>query len=278
MFGNGDWVYKVCPNPAKVRFIGDENAYRRGYDDCYTYCRECDEKANCSKTPIYKFTRGQIYDAFFLEYWCGKRESLHVIDNQGELTDFNDINDFEIVSDPDHLLNLHEAIVLCLSNAYDEIFELKCGKTYTAIGRDKGRMFLIKDETGDCYFYPAYHFKIIEDKYEILSHKTLYFDFWDAFEEGYDESEPDHVKAHQFSSNNRPSLQTDTQCGCFYCLSIFEPKEITDWIVDHNPYDNGGTAKCPYCDIDSVIGSQSGYPITKEFLGKMHDYWFGDSE
>ena len=28
------------------------------------------------------------------------------------------------------------------------------------------------------------------------------------------------------------------------------------------------------CDIDSVIGDSSGFPITKEFLKKMNEYWF----
>jgi hypothetical protein len=33
-------------------------------------------------------------------------------------------------------------------------------------------------------------------------------------------------------------------------------------------------AFCPYCGIDSVIGSKSGFPITKIFLEAMHKYWF----
>ncbi|MGX8833683.1 hypothetical protein ACWG0P_05660 [Amedibacillus sp. YH-ame6] len=79
----------------------------------------------------------------------------------------------------------------------------------------------------------------------------------------------DHIKAHQYSSSHRKELLKDSKCGCFYCLSIFEPKEIENWVEDE-----GGTAICPYCDIDSVIGESSGFPITKEFLEKMHDYWF----
>jgi len=31
---------------------------------------------------------------------------------------------------------------------------------------------------------------------------------------------------------------------------------------------------CPECGIDSVIGSDSGYPITRDFLKRMCDYWF----
>jgi len=73
----------------------------------------------------------------------------------------------------------------------------------------------------------------------------------------------------------KKQLKKDTVCGCFYCLSIFSPSEITEWIVHWNPCDRKGAAICPYCGIDAVIGESSGYPITKEFLEKMSKYWFG---
>lgn len=76
------------------------------------------------------------------------------------------------------------------------------------------------------------------------------------------------VKAHTFSSNHKKQLLNDEVCGCFYCLNIFSPKEIKDWL----PLED--TAICPYCGIDSVLGESSGYPITKEFLEEMKKYWF----
>ena len=79
---------------------------------------------------------------------------------------------------------------------------------------------------------------------------------------------PDHIRAHRFSSNHRAQLSKDPVCGCFHCLSIFDPKEILDWLEPE------GTALCPYCGIDSVIGQSSGYPITKDLLQKMKDHWF----
>ncbi len=79
----------------------------------------------------------------------------------------------------------------------------------------------------------------------------------------------DHIEAHKFSSNHKEQLLQDKICGCFYCLTIFNPSEIDFWIKDVS-----GTAVCPYCSIDSVIGESSGFPITKEFLEKMHSYWF----
>ncbi len=87
-------------------------------------------------------------------------------------------------------------------------------------------------------------------------------------------SENDLIKAHNFSSGHMEKLKKDSVCGCFYCLKIFNPNEITDWLISDNSCDRNGTALCPYCCIDSVIGESSGYPITKEFLSAMNKYWF----
>ena len=75
--------------------------------------------------------------------------------------------------------------------------------------------------------------------------------------------------AHKYSSNHKASLLKDTKCGCFFCLKIFSPTEIEEWIDDVE-----GTAICPYCGIDSIIGESSGYPITTGFLSEMNKYWF----
>lgn len=79
----------------------------------------------------------------------------------------------------------------------------------------------------------------------------------------------DYIEAHKFSINNKEQLLHDKKCGCFYCLTIFNPNEINDWVRDLT-----GTAICPYCGIDSVIGESSGFPITVEFLEKMYKEWF----
>jgi len=80
---------------------------------------------------------------------------------------------------------------------------------------------------------------------------------------------PDYITAHRFSTDHREKILKDNVCGCFYCLSIFSPSQIEEWVEDIS-----GTAICPHCGIDSIIGEGSGYPITKEFLSKMHDHWF----
>lgn len=79
----------------------------------------------------------------------------------------------------------------------------------------------------------------------------------------------DYMEAHTFSSNHRSELLKDHKCGCFSCLAIFNPEEISEWIDANND-----TAICPYCGIDSIIGECSGYPITKEFLKQMNQFWF----
>jgi hypothetical protein len=74
--------------------------------------------------------------------------------------------------------------------------------------------------------------------------------------------------ASEYSINNREQIKASEKAGCYCCLSIFSPKDINKY------YDNGMTALCPKCGIDSVIGSKSGYPINLEILQKMHHCWF----
>jgi hypothetical protein len=85
-------------------------------------------------------------------------------------------------------------------------------------------------------------------------------------------TEPNHILAHEHSSHHRDGLLGGEICGCFYCLKTFPPEEITDWVDEQNGV--GTTALCPKCGIDSVIGSQSGFQITIEFMGAMRRYWF----
>ena len=77
------------------------------------------------------------------------------------------------------------------------------------------------------------------------------------------------IMAHQYSSNHKELLLKDWKCGCFYCLEIFDPIEIKEWLPDEK-----GTAACPYCGVDSIIGAYSNDPITVEFLSEMKKFWF----
>ena len=96
----------------------------------------------------------------------------------------------------------------------------------------------------------------------------------------------DYIEAHKFCTSNCDSLKEDKICGCFYCLSIFIPDEIVQWIKERPAQGRPGivensnrhlTAICPHCGVDAVIGESSGYPITKEFLAMMKEYWFKEN-
>ena len=124
------------------------------------------------------FTLGKQYEAFFLEYWEGKRNSLHVRNNSGDITDFNPFEDFEVIVDEDNVLNLYEAIVRCKTHKYDDLVAgLRYGKEYKAIGCDKDGLYLVMDDSYDCYFYPAETFEIVSDEYEILSHQSVFYNY-----------------------------------------------------------------------------------------------------
>jgi len=79
--------------------------------------------------------------------------------------------------------------------------------------------------------------------------------------------------AHKHSIYHQKEIMESDVCGCFSCKQIFQPKEIFNWCDKDNP--KGTTAMCPYCYVDSVIGSESGYPVDEqEFLEEMNEYWF----
>ena len=87
--------------------------------------------------------------------------------------------------------------------------------------------------------------------------------------------ENDHnlEEAHRLSIRHQKGLLEGSTCGCFYCCRVFSPSEITEWL-DDGETDSEKTALCPYCGIDSVIGSKSGFPINAEFLHRMNQRWF----
>ena len=72
---------------------------------------------------------------------------------------------------------------------------------------------------------------------------------------------------HKKSIYNRSDIKKSTECGCFYCIGVFSPDDISEWT------DRGETALCPLCGIDSVIGDYS-HNINRDFLLDMHKLWF----
>lgn len=88
------------------------------------------------------------------------------------------------------------------------------------------------------------------------------------------------LAANHHTTNNRVEIEASTVCGCFYCEQMFPPSEIVAWGgLDVSSLDNpdaadAGTALCPRCGSESVIGDKSGYAITPDFLGRMHEAWY----
>lgn len=79
------------------------------------------------------------------------------------------------------------------------------------------------------------------------------------------------VKLHKCATYNRKDIQQSDTCGCFYCKNIFYAGDITEWT------DNGETAICPHCGVDSVICNKKEYTITPEDLDLLNRYYFCDT-
>lgn len=76
--------------------------------------------------------------------------------------------------------------------------------------------------------------------------------------------------AHRHSANHRAELERSDVCSCFFCEKAFAVSDVEEWIEDES-----GTALCPHCGVDSVMGSASGYPVADaKFMRAMHTRWF----
>ena len=76
--------------------------------------------------------------------------------------------------------------------------------------------------------------------------------------------------AHDAATHNREAIGKSDEAGCFSCVSVFKSSAVKEWV------DESRTALCPNCKVDSVIGSVSGLPVTKEFLKAANVHWFGE--
>jgi hypothetical protein len=82
-------------------------------------------------------------------------------------------------------------------------------------------------------------------------------------------SEADLRSMHRHSSGHRDEILQSELCGCFYCEKTFAPSAVEEWI------DDGRTALCPKCSIDSVLGDRASKVATDaDFLQQMHKFWF----
>ncbi len=75
-------------------------------------------------------------------------------------------------------------------------------------------------------------------------------------------------EASKFSIYNMQELNNSTMAGCYYCKSIYKSIDIKETT------DNGKTALCPKCGIDSVLPDSSPYDLNIKTLFKLNKYWF----
>ena len=82
-----------------------------------------------------------------------------------------------------------------------------------------------------------------------------------------------YLDAHKYTYANELELKTPQTCVCIYCQTTFDSMEIQDYTNDYP-----GTALCPYCGIDTVIGEYSGYHLDDTFKQDMYDYFFSKED
>ena len=74
--------------------------------------------------------------------------------------------------------------------------------------------------------------------------------------------------AHRHSSLNRVEIEQSRRCGCFSCGRVFDTTEVEEYT------DDGETALCPYCSVDSVIGDASGIELNPRLLNELNQMYF----
>lgn len=73
------------------------------------------------------------------------------------------------------------------------------------------------------------------------------------------------------AKNNRDELLQSPICGCYQCINFFMVLKITKWV------DDGQTALCPHCGIDSVVATCISGEVGEEMLKDIRKYAFSKS-
>ena len=69
--------------------------------------------------------------------------------------------------------------------------------------------------------------------------------------------------ATQYSFKNKDKIVKE--CSCYNCFGHFNKEQITQWT------DQGQTAICPLCSVDSVLPEH----LDENLLKEINKYWFG---
>jgi hypothetical protein len=81
--------------------------------------------------------------------------------------------------------------------------------------------------------------------------------------------DPENLSPVEFE--RRIGIQT-SRCGCFHCLAVFAGVRIDDWV------DEGRTALCPMCGVDSVVSDYDGSVISEAELKRLQALAFGTKD
>jgi hypothetical protein len=88
----------------------------------------------------------------------------------------------------------------------------------------------------------------------------------------------DFESVHRYSSNNRSLLASSKLAGCFYCGAIYDASGVKDWVdgghTESGELDDGVTALCPRCGIDSVLPDAAPIILDGNLLAEMREHWF----
>lgn len=82
------------------------------------------------------------------------------------------------------------------------------------------------------------------------------------------EKETQLERLHAYSAHNKSLIDISNKCYCFYCRSCMERSEMVDYI------DDGQTAVCPKCGIDSIIPDSIEECVDENMIAQMNEYWF----
>ena len=79
-------------------------------------------------------------------------------------------------------------------------------------------------------------------------------------------------RAHRHSFRNRGEVVASARCACFHCGAMFAPADVRRWTDVEGGV--GATAVCPRCNVDAVLASRAGFPLSPAFLTAMRRRWF----
>ena len=75
----------------------------------------------------------------------------------------------------------------------------------------------------------------------------------------------DIEQACNLSRRNRESVAAVNECGCYFCLRVFQATDVVEWAdIDEM------TALCPICGVDSVLPGVTDVDV----LASAHERWF----